>query len=85
MKKLAAEILKPEAGTLREAQKQNAVIILKGIDACECEEDIEILSDLAEELVQAKYITKKAYKHIEEELDCRISWLVEQDLKRGTL
>ncbi len=62
---------------IRAKQTENAIDLLRKIDACETEEDIERVDDLALELVQAGLITKKAYRHIEEAMDDRIMDLVE--------
>ena len=62
---------------IREKQKENTYSLLREIEKCETEEAIERVSDIAEEMVQAKMITKKAYRFIEEALDDQIMCLVE--------
>ena len=62
---------------IREIQKANATMLLRRIEKCETEEDVEKVSDLAEEMVQAQMITKKVYRFIEEELDDQIAYLVD--------
>ena len=62
---------------IREKQKENAYSLLREIEKCETEGAIERVGDIAEEMVQAKMITKKAYRFIEEALDDQIMCLVE--------
>lgn len=57
-------------------QQQVATDILKRVDDCITEAELEEVSDLAEEAVRARCITKKAYKAIEEALDDRLGYLV---------
>lgn len=62
----------------RAEQKQKALELRLKVDKCNSEEDLEKVTDLAEECVQAGYITKKAYRAIEEALDDRLMDLVEE-------
>ena len=62
---------------IRAKQTENAIDLLRKIDACETEADIERVDDLALEMVQVGLTTKKAYRYIEEAMDDRIMDLVE--------
>lgn len=61
-------------------QKQVATDIINRVEDCRTEVELEEVSDMADEAVQAKLITKKAYKAIEEALDDRLSYLVAEGL-----
>jgi hypothetical protein len=61
-------------------QQQVATALLKRVDACTTEAELEEVSDTAEEEVQAGCITKKAYKAIEEALDDRLGYLVAEGM-----
>ena len=61
-------------------QQQVATALLKRVDACTTEAELEEVSDTAEEAVQAGCITKKAYKAIEEALDDRLGYLVAEGM-----
>lgn len=61
-------------------QKQVATDIINRVEDCRTEAELEEVSDMADEAVQAKLITKKAYKAIEEALDDRLSYLVAEGL-----
>lgn len=64
----------------RDNQKQLARELFNRVESCTTEEDLEKVLDMAEEAVQAGYIMKKAFKGIEEAVDERISYLVEEGL-----
>lgn len=57
-------------------QQQLATDILKRVDGCNTEAELEEVSDMADEAVLVGHITKTAYKAIEEALDDRLGYLV---------
>ena len=61
-------------------QQQVATDILKRVEGCTTEAELEEVSDMAEEAVWARCITKKAYKAIEEALDDRLGYLVAEGM-----
>lgn len=61
-------------------QKQVATDIINRVENCRTEAELEEVSDMAEQAVQAKLITKKAYKAVEEVLDDRLGYLVVEGL-----
>ena len=61
-------------------QQQLATDLLKRVDNCTTEAELEGVSDMADEAVQVGYITKKAYKAIEEALDDRLGYLVAEGM-----
>ncbi len=54
--------------------------ILNKVEGCTTEAELEEVSDMAEEAVQAGHITKKAYKIIEWALDDRLGYLVAEGI-----
>lgn len=67
---------------IREKQKENFANLLREIEKCESEEDIDRVDTLAEEMVQGGHITKKAYRFIEEAMDDRIMDFVEREFHK---
>ena len=63
---------------IREIQSQNFKKLFDDIEKSISEEDLERISDIADEMVFIKHLTKKAYKQIEILLDERLSYLVEK-------
>lgn len=61
-------------------QKLAYLAIIKRVEVCTTEAELEEVSDEAEEAVQVGYITKKAYKAIEEALDDRLNDLVAEGI-----
>lgn len=64
----------------RVIQSSNFSKLFSDIENCMCEEDLALIEDMADEMVLAKLITKKAHKQIIELLDDRLSHLVEKNL-----
>jgi predicted RNA-binding protein associated with RNAse of E/G family len=64
----------------RVSQQNLALDLLKRVDDCTTEAELEEVSDMADEAVRAGLITKKAYKAIEEALDDRLGYLVAEGM-----
>lgn len=64
----------------RNEKRQKASEIFNLIEDCESEEALETISDMLEDLTLAGYIFKKDYKFLSEELDIRLSCIVEKEL-----
>lgn len=66
---------------MTDKQKQSAKVyseLREKIEKCNTEEELEEVSDLADEYLFFRIISKGAYKEIEEVLDDRLMTLVEE-------
>lgn len=66
----------------KEIQSQNFKKLFDDINNSMTDKDLERIEDIADEMVIAKLLTKKAHKQIISLLDDRLSYLVEKDLLR---
>ena len=64
----------------KETRIQNFIKLSNDIDKCISEEDLDKVMDIADEMLLAKHITKKAYKALEELLQERLSYLVDKNI-----
>ena len=63
---------------IREKQKENFLHLMREVEKCETEDDIDKVDELAEIMALIGLLTKKAYRAIEEAMDGRIMDLVEE-------